>query len=253
MMETWLSWFGLPDNASAHGGELDRMLGWVHWLMLVLFIGWGIFFIYTLFRFRAGKSPKANYAGVKSHFSSYLEVAVAVFEAALLVGFAFPIWAKTKIHAPNLKDAVQVHVIAQQFAWNVHYPGPDGVFGQRNVSLVNETSGNPIGLDCHDPHAADDVVSINQLYLPVNKIASIELSSRDVIHSFFLPLMRVKQDVIPGMAIPIWFTPAKVGTSEIACAQLCGLGHYKMKGVLNVLPAEEFEAWLASQDKLCAE
>jgi len=250
MMVEWLHYFGLTESASAHGGQLDSMLGWVHWLMLVLFVGWGGFFLYTLFRFRARRNPKADYAGVKSHFSSYLEVAVAVIEAVLLIGFAIPIWATAKTSPPNPETTAQVHIIAQQFAWNVHYPGADGIFGKRDVSMVNETS-NPIGLDCADPHAWDDVVTINQLHLPVGKMALLQLSSKDVIHSFFLPLMRVKQDIIPGMAIPVWFTPIKGGKSEIACSQLCGLGHYRMRGFLNILESDEYTVWRAGQATFC--
>jgi cytochrome c oxidase subunit 2 len=253
MMQKWLHFFGLPENISAHGGQLDDMLGLVHWLMLILFVGWGIYFLYVLGRFRAGNHPRADYTGVKNHVSSYLEVMVAVVEVVLLVGFAFPMWALTKTSSPVLTpDTVQVHVIAQQFAWNVHYPGPDGVFGRRDIALVNEAA-NPIGLDCGDPAAADDVVTINHLYLPVNRPAMVQLTTKDVIHSFSLPELRVKQDAVPGLDIPVWFTPVKTAEHEIACAQLCGLGHYRMRGYLHIVPEEEFAAKLAEQGLFCAE
>ncbi len=236
----------LPPNQSAHGPQLDQMLGWVHWLMLALFIGWGAFFLFTLFRFRKGANPKASYTGYHNHkFSLFHETAVALVEIVLLVGFAFPLWAKTKSEPPPEAGTIQVHVGAEQFAWNVHYPGPDGKFGRRDIKLVN--ANNPLGLDRTDQDAKDDVTTINQLHLPVNKMAFIRLSSKDVIHSFALPNMRVKQDAIPGMDIPVWFEPVVAGQSEIACAQLCGLGHYRMRGYLTVHEPGGYEAWMAEQ------
>jgi cytochrome c oxidase subunit 2 len=236
----------LPPVHSAHGAVLDEMLVWVHWLMGILFVGWGIFFLYTLFRFAKGRHPKASYTGFHGHkFSLFHESGVAVIEIILLVGFAFPLWAKVKAVPPPETGTVQVHVIGEQFAWNVHYPGPDGEFGKRDLKLV--TAENPIGLDRNDASAKDDITTINQLHLPVDKTAFIRLSSKDVIHSFSLPVMRVKQDAIPGMSIPLWFEPIVAGKSEIACAQLCGLGHYRMRGYLEIHEPGGFEKWLEEQ------
>ncbi len=303
----------LPVDGSAHGPAIDNMLAVIHWLMLALFIGWGAFFIYTLIRFRQKKNPIANYAGVKSHVSSYLEIGVALFEAVLLIGFAVPLWAKRVNEFPNEKDATVIRVVAEQFAWNIHYPGADGVFGRTDISLISDD--NPLGLDRSDPNAKDDITTINQLHVPVNKPVIIRLSTKDVIHSFNLPTMRIKQDAIPGQVIPLWFTPTKTtdqmiaemaepfqlkqeGTSpklferiaiqdyigkdstvilkkgdvftqemvkplldagvtqvlaapnvttEIACAQLCGLGHYRMRGYLSVDTKEAYDAWMKDQ------
>lgn len=237
---------GLPELASAHGWQIDRVIWFVHLLMFVLFVGWAIYFIVVLFRFRKSKNPTADYHGVKSHFSNYLEVGVAIVEAILLVGLSIPFWSNVVNALPDEREAVVVHVIAEQFAWNVHYPGPDGIFGPTKPELVDQQS-NPIGIDRSDPNAKDDITTINQLYLPVNKPALIYLTSKDVIHSFSLPVMRVKQDVIPGMRMPVWFTPIKTGKSEIACAQLCGLGHYRMRGFLTIETQESYDDWLASQ------
>lgn len=303
---------GLPINASDHGARIDLLIFWVHALMLVLFVGWSLFFIYTLVRFRRARQPKADYTGVKSHSSFYIETAVAIFEIALLVGLSIPFWSWKVGAFPAEPDAVRVRVVAQQFAWNIHYPGPDGVFGRTDISLVNEQT-NPIGLDRKgDPHAKDDIVTINQLHLPVNKPAVLDLSTKDVIHSFFVAQLRVKQDTIPGMSIPIHFTPTmtseeireKMATTvslparrkfdgmvamqdypgkdgklilrkgrsisedavakllengvteirigprvplEIACAQLCGLGHYRMKGFLTVHDQKGYENWLQEE------
>jgi cytochrome c oxidase subunit 2 len=250
----------MPINGSAHGAELDQLSAMLHWLMALLFVGWGIFFIYVLFRFRAGRNPQASYTGTKTKLSSYAEVAVAAIEVVLLVGFAIPAWARWVAPAEPGSDQVEVRVVAEQFAWNIHYPGPDGVFGKTAPELI-DTQTNPLGLDSSDPYAQDDITTINQLHLPVDREVTIYLSSKDVIHSFFLPTMRVKQDAIPGMEIPVRFKPivasppeadfpACAGTKtcwEIACAQLCGLSHYSMKGYFTVHEAGGFEAWLAEQ------
>ena len=236
----------LPINASSHGHEIDTMMFIIHLFMLVLFVGWGAFFILALVKFNRKANPKADYTGVKSHTSSYLEVGVVIFEAILLIGFSIPFWAKQVNAFPERSDAVEVRVVAEQYAWNIHYPGPDGLFGATGIEYFNKQS-NPIGIDPDDPNGKDDFVTINQLNLPIGKPAIIHLSSKDVIHSFFLPEMRVKQDAIPGMVIPTWFTPTKTGNWDIACAQLCGLGHYRMKGFLNIQSQEEYDDWVLSQ------
>ena len=121
-----LRYFGLPTfSASTQGPAIDDINVLAHWLMAILFVGWGAFFIYTLFRFRASKNPKADYQGIQSHFSSYLEGAVGVIEVVLLLGFAIPIWASRVNDVPKGPDAVHIRVVGQQFAWNIHYPGPD--------------------------------------------------------------------------------------------------------------------------------
>jgi cytochrome c oxidase subunit 2 len=251
-------YFYMPKVASAHGASLDHVSDLVHILMLVLFVGWMAFFIYTLVRFRASRHPRADHVGVKSHASTYLEVTVAVIEGVLLVGFSIPLWADRVDELPDEKDSVVVRVIGEQFAWNMHYPGPDGTFGKSEPTLV-DTQSNPVGLDRNDPAAKDDITTVNQLYLPVHRPAIIHVSSKDVIHSFSLPHMRSKQDAIPGLRTPLWFEPTittaemrkELGNDafqyEIGCAQLCGLGHYRMRGFLTVVTQEEYDAWLAEQ------
>ncbi len=259
------SWLGLPALASAHGAEIDHTIGLVHILMLVLFVGWGTFFVYTLWRFRSSRQAKADYHGVKTHASSYLEVTVAVVEAVLLFGFSIPIWAKRVDQLPPERDAVVIEVTAQQFAWNIHYPGPDGIFARRELARVDMQS-NPLGIDRSSPGGKDDVVSLNQLYLPVDRPVIVKLRSMDVIHSFNVPEFRVKQDAVPGFTIPLWFTPTvttadmrqRTGNPEfqyeIACAQLCGIGHYRMRGFVTVQSQQEYAAWMAAeQAKLSAE
>ena len=145
-------WLGLPPLASAHGGQIDSMIGWVHVFMLILFIGWGGFFATALIRFRRSRHPVANYTGVKSHTSSYLEVGVAVVEAILLFGFAIPLWAARVDAVPPESEALVVQITGEQFAWNVHYAGPDGVFGRTDISLL-DVQENPLGIDRADPAA----------------------------------------------------------------------------------------------------
>jgi len=253
---------GLPISISSNGPAIDETIALMHWLMLFLFIGWGTFFIVSLVKFRKSKSPQADYIGVKSHISTVFEVAVALIEIVLLIGFSFPIWASRVNDVPTSnKGIIHVRVVAQQYAWNIHYPGPDGIFGSTQSELVDEVS-NPVGLDRSSFGASDDFITINQLHIPVNKKVRIDLTTKDVIHSFKLPELRVGQDAIPGMSIPMHFeatmtsdqflkkmvgTPREGKGLEISCAQLCGLGHYRMRGYLTVDTEEEYNDWLSLQ------
>jgi cytochrome c oxidase subunit 2 len=237
----------MPIQASAHAAEIDQMTILVHWLMAVLFIGWGAFFIYVLFRFRKGANPHASYEGAKGKISKGLEIGVVVVEMVLLIFYAIPAWAKRVRQFPPENEATVVRVIAEQFAWNMQYAGPDGKFGRTKPELVS--ADNPIGLDRSDPDAKDDVTTINQLNLPVDKPVLVHLSSKDVIHSFGLYEMRVKQDAIPGMSIPVWFVPTRVGEYDITCSQLCGLGHFRMRGFVNVQSDADYKKWMEDQLK----
>lgn len=237
---------GLPPAASAHAGQIDSLIGWVHLLMLVLLIGWGIFFCYILLRFRQRRQPRANYHGTHSHLSRYVEGAVAVIEVALLFGLSVPVWARQVANPVPADEALTIRVVSQQFAWNIHYPGADGVFGATAIELI-DAEANPVGLDRNDVFAKDDVTTVNQLHVPVDTPVRIELLSFDVVHSFFLPEMRVKQDAIPGMTIPLSFTATETGEWEIACAQLCGLGHYRMRGFVSIMDRADFDDFLATE------
>jgi cytochrome c oxidase subunit 2 len=242
-----LQLLGLPPEASAHAAEIDQILVLVHWLMAVLFVGWGLFFIYTLIRFRHGANPVANYHGIKAGWSKVLEGGVLLVEIILLVFFSIPAYNARVAAFPAEQSAVTVRVVAEQFSWNVHYPGPDGKFGRTDIRLV--TPDNPLGLDRKDPDAKDDLTTINQLHLPVDRPVIVHLSSKDVIHSFGLPQMRVKQDAIPGIVSNLWFTPTKTGEWEIACSQLCGLGHFRMRGFYTIHPEADYEKWLRDEAK----
>jgi cytochrome c oxidase subunit 2 len=248
-------WMGMPALAATHGAQIDNLVGWIHIFMLILFVGWGGFILYAIIRFRKSRNPVADYKGVTSKNSTYAEIGVAIVEAVLLIGFAIPLWAARVDTVPPENQALVVNLTPEQFAWNVRYAGPDGVFGRTDIKLIDLQS-NPLGVDRSDPAAKDDVTTVNQLYLPVNKPIIVNLRSKDVIHSFNVPEFRVKQDAIPGLTIPIWFIP-NVTTAEmrqrtgnpqfqyeIACAQLCGLGHYRMRGFVTVLSTEEFQKWM---------
>lgn len=237
--------FGLPIDISTHGPDIDRLIGTLHVFMFVLFIGWGVFLIYMLLRFRARSGQRAQ-AHVK-HFKlpTYAEVAVALFEVILLFAFSFPAWDKAHATFKPGTHFLNIRVVAEQYAWNIHYPGADGVFGRVSHELMSAS--NPLGLDPADPAGKDDITTINQLVVPVDTPIQADLSSKDVIHSFSLPVARVKQDVIPGERIPATFELNKTGQFEVACAQLCGLGHYRMRGAFIVKPKEEFQTWLSDQ------
>ncbi|MBS2020958.1 MAG: cytochrome c oxidase subunit II [Deltaproteobacteria bacterium] len=238
-----LQFWQLPEDVSVHGAGIDRLLIAVHVFMAVLFVGWGAFYLYCLVKFRARAGHTATYVPPHARITSWLEVGVVVVEVALLFGLSMPLWGAYKNSPPPDSSSLHVHVVAEQYAWNFHYAGKDGVFGRTRADLIS--SDNPLGLDPDDPAGKDDVTTINQLHLRVNQPVIVELTSKDVIHSFSIPVMRVKQDVIPGQRIPIWWTAVKTGTWEIACAQLCGLGHYRMRGMVTVDTAEDFDKWLA--------
>jgi len=240
-----LRWLGLPVEASAQAARIDLIVALVHWLMLAMFVGWTIFFVYVLVRFRRGAHPQARYEGASGRLARLAEIGVVAAEVILLVFFSIPTWSARVDAFPTEQQATVVRVVAEQFIWNIQYPGPDGVFGRTRRDLVGPD--NPLGLDISDPAARDDVWTQNQLNLPVGRPVIVHLSSKDVIHSFGLPQMRVKQDAIPGVEQRLWFTPTRTGEWEIACSQLCGLGHYRMRGFYTIQTQADFNAWLASQ------
>lgn len=235
---------GMPPLASQHGADVDKLMLYIHCLMAALFVGWLIYFVYVLGRFRRVRNPKADYIGVRGHTSSYVEVGVAVAEGVLLLGFAIPLWSKSVDQFPPEQDSTVVRVMAQQFLWSFRYPGADGEFGRTDLKFVNST--NAWGVDPSDPRGEDDFspASSNEMFVPVNKPVIAHISSQDVVHSFKVNSLRVTQDAIPGLRIPVWFTPTKEGTYMINCAQLCGNGHSAMRGYLHVLSQEKYDAWL---------
>jgi len=233
----------LPPAASAHASAIDAMLLHVHWMVLGLFIGWAVYFIYVLLRYRSGRNPHAQRAGTRGGVAIFIFVGVIVAEAVLLIGSALPLWFDRTATPVPANNAVVVRIVAEQFAWHVRYPGADQQFGETRLELVSQE--NPIGLDRASRFGNDDIVLPGEIHLPVNRPAVFELSSKDVIHSFGIPAMRVKQDVIPGVRTFASFTPTMTGDFEVACSQLCGQGHYRMRAVITVESEEAFRKFLA--------
>ncbi len=242
--KTW--WF--PPLASVAGGAIDHQFAVTLVAMGVVFIvaqmGLGLF----VWKYRDRGTPgRAHY----SHGSTRLEVVWTTLTAILFLGLALVssrIWAEER-WSPAQTDAIQVEVTGLQFAWYFRYPGPDGQYGRINPKLIDASLGGSyaVGVDTADPAAKDDVVT-GTLVLPVNHQVEVTLRSQDVIHSFFVPDMRFKQDAVPGLKIMLHFTPDKIGDYEIVCAQLCGLGHYKMHAMLRVVSDQDYNTWLNQRE-----
>ena len=240
MIEQWL-----PAAASGHAGTLDGVLLSVHGHMLLIFAAWLALFVIALVKFRKGANPEPRAVGFRGMWAAVAIGAVIVGDVIILATQALPVWAARNAPPPAGDRPVEVRITAEQFAWNIHYPGPDGVFGRTSQELVSAS--NPVGIDRSDPAAADDIGLLNVLMLPVHRTAVVQLSSRDVIHSFTLNEMRVKQDAVPGMTARVWFTPIATGDWEIACSQLCGLGHYRMRGEYHVVEQQAWDTWQADE------
>ncbi len=237
---------GLPFLASDHGQGVDNLIVYLHWLMVVLFVGWLCYFLFVLWRFHQKRQPRGDYVGVRNHASKYIEFAVAGIETSLLLFVAVPLWSQRVDKFPSESDSTVIQVMGQQFAWNARYAGPDGVFGRQDPKFV--TGANIFGVDPADPHGKDDVQVLNEIHVPLGKPVIVYVSSRDVIHSFKIPAMRIAQDAIPGMRVPVWFHPVKEGRYRIYCAQLCGNGHAAMaQGLLVVESPDAYRKWLASK------
>ncbi len=238
--------YHLPPNIAnhdyAHTG--DKLINTLHVFMIILFVGWGAFFTFCLVKFRARPGHQADPKPVKAKVSKWAEVGVAVFEAVLLIGLSIPAWAAVKNEFPTEdQDPVHLRVVAEQFQWNFHYPGPDGIFGKTSPAFL-DTATNTLGLDPSDPHGKDDIYAA-EMHLPVDRPVIADITSKDVIHSFFVSVLRVKQDAIPGMRIPIWFEAGETGNYEISCAQLCGNNHSSLLALMVVEDQATYDAWYA--------
>jgi len=244
---------GLPELASVHGKDVDNLIIYVHYLMGALFVGWTAYFFYSIWRFRQSRNPKADYVGVTNHSSNYIEGAVVVVEAVLLLVFAVPLWARAVDDFPAEDKSVVVRVTGRQFNWIARYAGPDGTFGKQDARLA--TKDNVMGIiakdpkrGAEDPAGKDDVVvETSDVVVPVNTNIVMHVSSLDVIHSFKVLALRMTQDAIPGMSIPVHFVATKTNTYQINCAQLCGNGHSGMKGRISIVPYDQYTNWVASK------
>ena len=209
----------LPEDVSTFGGEIDSLFYLIYYITAVTFILVTVLMIVFLIVYRQREGQRATY----THGNTTLEIIWTIIPAAILIVLSFmsvSTWAKVKRHAPD--SDFELQVTAKQFNWEVVYPGADRQFG-----------------------TSDDVKFDNDLHVPVNKIVRVHLGSRDVIHSFFLPNLRLKQDAVPGRTILVWFEATKPGKYELPCAELCGFGHSGMKGWLYVHTPEEYAKWAA--------
>ena len=210
----------LPENVSTYGPQIDRLFWVILWITgIFFFIVEGCLLFFVL-KYRARPGSKASYV----HGNTALEVIWTLIPALILVGLTLAsqqLWVRIRSPKHIPPGAMEVEILAEQFAWNVRYPGTDGQF-----------------------ETADDVTSLNQLHLPVGKPVLLKLKSKDVIHSLFLPEFRGKQDAVPGLPTQIWLQATKAGQFEIRCAELCGLGHYRMRGFVTTESPQEFQAWL---------
>lgn len=242
----------LPPNGALDGVRLDQLLRWNLATMFWLFVAAQALLVAALlWRMRPSAAP----AGGESHarpgkafFAAEIVVLLAI--TGLYVGMdmtGHQLWAARREAGPA-DHPVQVEVTGVQFDWYFRYPGGDGVYGRVSPALVNAPNGNPLGLDPSDPRGADDVVS-SMLVLPAGRPVDLRLRSQDVIHGFFIPGMRLKQDAIPGMTGHLQFTPTVPGDYVILCSQVCGLGHNRMQARLRVLPEPEYGRWIAGREK----
>jgi cytochrome c oxidase subunit 2 len=242
--KTW--W--LPVGASTSAPWIDGQFALTYVLMGIVFVVAQVALGYLVWKYR--DRPAAEPVQY-SHGNTKMEIAWTTLTAILFIGLNLmgsTVWANERFR-PAGPDAVPVEVTGMQFAWYFRYPGPDGKFGATKDTLADPSAGNEaaIGLDTSDKAALDDVVT-GTMYVPVNRQVDLTLRAEDVIHSFFVPSMRFKQDAVPGLAIRMHFTPIQTGDYEIACAELCGLGHYKMHGMLKVVSQADFDKWLAERE-----
>ena len=214
------SWM-LPDAFSTFAGDVDGLYYIILWITGVTFVLTEGLLIYLLVRYRHKDGRTATY----DHGSNKLEAVWTTATLLIVVGIGVAskgVWERMKVDVPP--GAMEIIVTAKQFEWNVTYPGPDGALG-----------------------TADDFEVLNQIHAPVDQPVWIHLRAEDVIHSLFLPEMRVKQDAIPGKDIPVWFEAIATGEYTLGCAELCGIGHTTMNGTLIIHSAADFQAWLATQ------
>jgi len=223
-------------------GAIDQGIAMSLAITGVVFILTNLLLAWVSFRFADRPGAVASYW----HDHAGLEWSWTGVTALILFFFLFGalrLWGQI-VNTPPPADALLVEVTGQQFAWNIRYAGKDGALGRTDHRLASQE--NPTGIDKADPAAADDLLLLNQLYLPQDRAVTLEIRSMDVLHSFYLPNFRVKQDAVPGMTVRTWFVPRESGQFEIACAEHCGLGHYRMRGQVHVVPAADFEQTLAA-------
>jgi cytochrome c oxidase subunit 2 len=235
----------LPPGISSHSLAHDVQFGRTLFAAALIFISAQFALGAVAWRFRSRGAPPSK--AEESH-GRRQELAWTIATAVLFLGLlamGARTWASVQFTAAP-PQAEPIEVLGRQFAWNFRYPGADKIFGRTDIRRVNDAAGNPFGLDDSDPHAKDDVMSAT-LRVPAGRPVALTLISRDVIHSFFVRELRLKQDLVPGMRIPLHFQADIPGTYEVPCSELCGLGHHQMRTTVIVMPAEEFDTWKRRQ------
>jgi cytochrome c oxidase subunit II len=232
--------YDLPQAITAPGLLVDKQYERTLYVAGVVFVLAQLGLAFAVLRFRDRGRPARFIQG-----NNFLEVVWTAATAIAFIGLAFAgrgVWPDIRLASAG-PDVIRVEVTAEQFVYNFRYPGPDGKFGRIDPSLINAAEGNPVGLDPNDPAEKDDIVS-PMLTVPVDRPIELDLRSQDVIHGFFVRELRLQQDAVPGMLIPVSFTANRVGRYEIVCTQLCGQSHNTMRSFLNVVPEDEYEKFL---------
>jgi len=211
----------------------------------IIFVAAQVALAAIVWYFRAGRNSAAGDATpANPRLELFWTVATALLFWGLLA-LGSRLWSEVQFKAAA-PDAEVIEVLAQQFAWSFRYPGADGKFGRTDTRFINDASGNPFGLDDNDPRARDDITTAT-LRVPAGREVKLVLTARDVIHSFFVRELRIKQDLVPGMTILLQFRAELPGTYEVPCSELCGLGHAQMRTTMIVMPAAEYERWKREQ------
>jgi cytochrome c oxidase subunit 2 len=241
----------MPANAALHGIAVDRLMRWNLILLIACFSAAHLWLIFAVFRRRRPetKAGENNTVAPRS-LSRSLSLFLLPLLCAMYVWMAVTaqrLWAANRFEGAS-PEAMQVEVVGEQFVWYFRYPGADAAFGITRPQLVNAAAGNPLGLDPADPRGADDLVS-SVLVLPVGREVDLRIRSLDVIHGFFIPAMRLKQNGVPGLILHIHFTPIAVGTYPILCSQVCGSGHARMQAELRVVSANDYQDWLKAREQ----
>lgn len=239
----------MPDPITEVGRAIDASF-------MFTLVGTGIIFLlaqaalgYAVWRFgKRASGPAADMHGNPKLELLWTAAAAVIFVS--LTCFGYSIWAETrfieeKSMAPS-PDRLVVEVTGQQFVWNMRYAGADNQFGPTRIDLIDDAAGNPVGVDRSDPAGSDDIM-VPEMRVPVNKEVEVVLKSKDVLHNFFVPELRIKLDTVPGLVGKLRFKPEAEGKYEIVCSELCGLGHYKMRSFLYVVSEEEYAAWIEEQ------
>jgi cytochrome c oxidase subunit 2 len=230
-------WWFIP-AISEHGPAIDKQFKNTAYVVAFAFISSQLALAYAIFRYGRKGNERSKY----THGNNKLEALWTVITAIIFVTVGILgqfVWYHIHLNQPSEAEATNIEVVAQQFQWNFHYPGADGVFGKTNSKFINDGSLNFVGIDPDDESGKDDI-QISTLVIPINKPVALRIRSKDVIHSLFLPPMRIKQDAVPGMSVRVHFTATQPGKYEVACAELCGSLHYNMKTFLLALPLDEY-------------